>query len=243
MGRLVGKRAFITAAAQGMGRTTVAAFLREGASVVATDINAEGLTDLGAAHTAQLDVTDRAAVQAMAAEIGAVDILFNCAGIVPAGSILDDTAENWVFAMLLNATGAFNVTRAFLPAMLQAGGGSIINMSSVASHLVGAPNRCAYGASKAAVIGLPKSVAADYVTQGVRCNAICPGTVDTPSLHGRLRDTGDYKGALKMFKARQPMGRLGTPEEVSELCVYLAADESAFMTGQAIAIDGGWTNV
>jgi len=243
MGRLSGKRALVTAAAQGMGRTSVLAFLREGAEVIATDINEAGLADLGATQTAVLDVTNRDAVRKLADEVGAVDVIFNCAGVVPAGSILDGSDEEWDFAFKLNATGPYNVARAFLPAMLENGGGSIVNMASVLGTIVAAPNRCAYGASKAAVHALTKSIAADYVTQGIRCNVVCPGTVDTPSLHERLRDTGDYEQALKDFTARQPMGRLGVAEEVAELVVYLASDESAFMTGQALTIDGGWSNV
>jgi 2-keto-3-deoxy-L-fuconate dehydrogenase len=242
MGRLSGKRAFVTAAAAGMGRASVLAMRREGAEVIATDVDAAGLASLGG-DTRLLDVTDAGAVQAMADAIGAVDILFNCAGIVPGGTILDGSVADWDRAFALNAKGPFTVTRAFLPAMLDNGGGSIIFMASIASSMIGVPNRCAYGASKAAAIGLMKSVAADFVTRGIRCNAICPGTVDTPSLQARLHATGDYEAARQAFTNRQPMGRLGTAEEVAELVVYLASDETAFMTGQAIAIDGGWTNV
>ena len=243
-GRLAGKRALVTAAAQGIGRASVLAFDREVASVVATDINDGALAALAeeasGIETRHLDVTDEARVKDLAAELGAVDVLFNCAGFVHHGSILDCEPADWDRSFDINARSMFLTISAFLPAMLAAGGGSIINISSLASSLKGVPNRCAYGASKAAVIGLTKAVAADYVTQGIRCNAICPGTVDTPSLHDRMRAQGDYEAAHAAFVARQPMGRLGTSEEIAALAVYLASDESAYTTGGTQVIDGGW---
>lgn len=242
--RLAGKRAVITAAGQGIGRATAERFAAEGAEVIATDINEAALEELGqiAGITARkLNVLDGAAIKAFAEEVGAVNVLFNCAGIVHAGTLLDATEDEWDFAFDLNAKAQFRMIRAFLPGMLGNGGGSIINMSSVAGPITGPVNRLVYSASKAAVVGLTKGVAADYVTQGIRCNAICPGTVDSPSLHQRLRDTGDYEGALKAFVARQPMGRVGDPNEVAALAAYLASDDSGFTTGQAHVIDGGWT--
>ena len=243
-GRLAGKRALITAAAQGIGRASAEAFAREGAAVVATDINDEALAALQEAvpgiETRHLDVTDSAAVSALAAELGAVDVLFSCAGYVHHGTILDCEPADWDRSFDLNTRGMYLMIRAFLPAMLDAGGGSIITMSSLASSLRGVVNRCAYGASKAAVIGLTKAVAADYVTRGIRCNAICPGTVDTPSLHDRMRAQGDYETARAAFIARQPMGRMAMPEEIAALAVYLASDESAYCTGATHVIDGGW---
>ena len=244
-GRLAGKRAVITAAAQGIGRSSALAFAREGASVVATDINDEALAALAESAPADiairnLDVTAATAVEALAAELGAVDILFNCAGYVADGTILDCDAADWDRSFDLNVRSMYLTTKAFLPAMLAAGGGSIINMASLASSLKGVPRRAAYGASKAAVVGLTKAVAADYVTRGIRCNAICPGTVDTPSLHDRMRAQSDYEAAYTAFVARQPMGRLGTPEEIAALAVYLASDESAYCTGATYVIDGGW---
>lgn len=244
-GRLAGKRAFVTAAGAGIGRATALAFAREGAAVVATDIDAPALARLegeaAALAVEPLDVTDPDAIIAAAARHGALDILFNAAGWVPSGTVLDCTEADWSRAFDLNVTSMFRVIKAFLPAMLDAGGGSIINVASVASSIKGAPNRFAYGATKAAIIGLTKAVAADYVTRGVRVNAICPGTVDTPSLGERLAATGDYEAARKAFVARQAMGRLGTADEVASLAVYLAGDESAFITGQAHIIDGGWS--
>ncbi|WP_203595097.1 MULTISPECIES: SDR family oxidoreductase [unclassified Salipiger] len=242
--RLAGKKAVITAAGQGIGRATAERFAAEGAEVIATDINEAALEELGqiAGITAKkLNVLDGAAIKAFAEEVGAVNVLFNCAGIVHAGTLLDATEDEWDFAFDLNAKAQFRMIRAFLPGMLGNGGGSIINMSSVAGPITGPVNRLVYSASKAAVVGLTKGVAADYVTQGIRCNAICPGTVDSPSLHQRLRDTGDYEGALKAFVARQPMGRVGDPNEVAALAAYLASDDSGFTTGQAHVIDGGWT--
>ena len=238
---LAGKVALVTAAAQGIGRATAERFAEAGARVVATDVNANLLAGLQGCETQLLDVTDSAAVNALAAELGAVDVLFNCAGFVHHGTILECDEDAWDCSFNLNAKAMHSTIRAFLPAMLAAGGASIINMASVASSLKGVPNRFAYSASKAAVIGLTKSVAADFITQGIRCNAICPGTVDTPSLQERLRATGNYEQARKDFVARQPMGRLGTAAEIAELALYLASDASAFVTGQCHVIDGGWS--
>ena len=238
---LAGKVALVTAAAQGIGRATAERFAEAGARVVATDINADLLAGLQGCDSRLLDVTDAAAVAALAKELGAVDALFNCAGFVHHGTVLECGEDAWDFSFNLNAKAMYRTIRAFLPAMLAAGGASIINMASVASSLKGVSNRFAYGASKAAVIGLTKAVAADFVAQGIRCNAICPGTVDTPSLQERLRATGDYEQALKDFTARQPLGRLGTAAEIAELALYLASDASAYTTGQCHVIDGGWS--
>lgn len=242
MGRLSGKTALVTAAAQGIGKASAELFAREGARVIATDINEDLLAQVEGCQTRRLDVLDPDAIKALASELGAIDVLFNCAGVVHAGTILDCDERDWAFANDLNVTAQYRMIRAFLPAMLEAGGGSIVNMSSVASSIKGVPGRFAYGTTKAAVIGLTKAVAADFVAQGVRCNAICPGTVDTPSLNQRLADTGDYDAARKAFTARQPMGRLGKPEELARLALYLASDDSAFTTGQIHIIDGGWIN-
>lgn len=242
--RLNGKSAVVTAAGQGIGRATALAFAAEGAEVLATDINDDTLAVLAETPgltTRHLDVTDAAAVAALAADLPAPDILFNCAGYVAAGSILDGTEEDWTFSFDLNVHGMHRVTKAFLPGMLNRGGGSVINMSSVASSMKGVVNRYAYSTTKAAIIGMTKAIAADFITQGIRCNAICPATVDTPSLHDRLRATGDYDKALRDFVARQQMGRIGTAEEIASLAVYLASDESSFTTGQTFAIDGGWS--
>jgi 2-keto-3-deoxy-L-fuconate dehydrogenase len=244
MNRLEGKTALVTAAGQGIGRATVLRMGAEGARVIATDINADLLKELEGQpgiETRVLNVLDKEAIAAIAADLGAIDILFNCAGVVHAGTIEEATEEEWDFAFDLNAKAQFRMIRAFLPGMVAQGGGSIINMSSVAGPVTGPANRFIYSASKAAVAGLTRSVAADYVTKGVRCNYICPGTVESPSLHQRLRDTGDYEGALKQFIARQPMGRIGKPEEIAALVTYLASDESAFTTGAEHIIDGGWT--
>ncbi|MCR8724192.1 SDR family oxidoreductase [Frigidibacter sp. ROC022] len=237
--KLSGKRAFITAAGQGIGRASAEAFLREGASLVATDRDATLLEGLDC-EVLGLDVTDDAALRE-AVVAAAPDVLFNCAGYVHSGTILEATDADWDFAFSLNARAQFVAMQAALPGMVERGGGSIINMASVASSVTSAPGRFIYGASKAAVVGMTKSVAKDFVTQGVRCNCICPGTVDSPSLHARLRATGDYEAALAQFIARQPMGRIGTPEEIAALAVYLASDESGYTTGQAHVIDGGWT--
>ena len=243
-GRLAGKTAFITAAAQGMGRAAALAFAREGAKVWATDMNAQGIKDLegkDGIRTRQLDVTDEAAIQKASQEVGDIDILFNCAGIVHHGSILEASVKDWDQAFTVNVKSMFLVSRAFLPGMLGRQKGSIINMASVASSLRGLPHRCVYGASKAAVIGLTKSIAADYVRQGIRCNAICPGTVDTPSLQGRIDAFADPVQARKDFIARQPMGRLGSVDDITGMLVFLASDESLFATGNAYSIDGGMT--
>jgi len=247
-GRLAGKTAFITAAAQGMGNAAALAFAREGARVWATDINgqlAKALEGKDGIRTSQLDVTDETAIARTAQEVGAqfghVDVLFNCAGIVHNGSIVEASAKDWDQAFAVNVKSMFLVSRAFLPGMLKRQKGSIINMASVASSLKGLPNRCVYGASKAAVIGLTKSIAADYVRQGVRCNAIAPGTVDTPSLQGRINSYADPVQARKDFVARQPMGRLGTVDDIMGVLVYLASDESLFATGNVFSIDGGMT--
>lgn len=243
-GRLAGKTALITAAGQGIGKATLAAFIAEGAIVYAADINQTALDELAiidGVTPLNLDVTDAAAIDAAIAQTGPLDVLFNCAGFVHSGTILECADADWDFSFDLNAKAMFRMIRAVLPGMLDNGGGSILNMSSVASSLKGVPNRFIYCASKAAVIGMTKAIAADYVTQGIRCNAICPGTIDSPSMHGRLRATGDYETALRDFVARQPMGRIGAVEEVAALAVYLASDESAFTTGQTHAIDGGWS--
>jgi 2-keto-3-deoxy-L-fuconate dehydrogenase len=243
--RLNGKRALVTAAGQGIGRATALAFAAEGARVVATDINERTLAELARTQpsiaTQLLDVTDQRAVDRASASLGAVDVLFNCAGFVHHGSILDCPPEAWAFSLELNLTSMYRVIRAFLPAMLAAGGGSIVNMSSVASSVKGAANRCVYGTTKAGVIGLTKSVAADYVARGVRCNAICPGTVDTPSLGDRINAFADPVAARADFIKRQPMGRLGAADEVAALAVYLASDESSYTTGAVHLIDGGWS--
>ncbi len=243
-GRLAGKTTFITAAAQGIGRATALAFAREGALVWATDVNAKALADLegrDGIRTRALDVLDEAAIAKAAAEAGPVDVLFNCAGYVAHGSILDCSNKDWDFSFNLNVRSMFWVTKAFLPGMLKKGGGSIINMSSIASSVKGLPNRFAYGATKAAVIGLTKSIAADYVKQGIRCNCIGPGTVDTPSLGERINAFADPVQAKKDFIARQPMGRLGTVEDITGILVFLASDESLFATGNMYSIDGGMT--
>lgn len=240
-GRLKGKRALVTAAGQGIGRATAEAFAAEGAEVVATDVDAAKLAGLKGCTTMKLDVLDPAAITAAAAEVGTLDILFNCAGFVHHGTILDATEEQWELAFDLNVRAMFRMIRATLPAMIENGGGSIINISSICGAHRGIPNRFIYGASKAAVLGLTKSVAADFVKQGIRCNAICPGTIQTPSLNDRINAFADPVQARKDFVARQPMGRLGTAEEIAQLNVYLASDESVFVTGQAMFIDGGMT--
>jgi 2-keto-3-deoxy-L-fuconate dehydrogenase len=240
-GKLAGKVALVTAAAQGIGRATVELFAREGGKVWATDVNAAKLAELdGAAGvtTRRLDVRDSAAIAALVAEIGTVDVLFNCAGIVHNGSILDCSEADWDLAFDLNVKSMFWTIKAVLPGMLERGDGAIINMSSVASSVKGVPSRFAYSASKASVIGLTKAVAADFVTRGIRCNAICPGTVESPSLQERLKAQGDYEKARAAFIARQPIGRIGKPEEIADLALYLAT--ATYTTGQAHVIDGGW---
>lgn len=244
MQRLNGKTALVTAAGQGIGRASAERMAREGAHVIATDVNESLLADLAqlpGVTARHLNVLDGAAITALIDEVGPVDILFNCAGIVHNGTVLQATEEEWDFAFDLNAKAQFRMIRAVLPGMLARGGGSIINMSSVAGPKKGPVNRAVYSASKAAVVGLTRAVAADYVMQGIRCNAICPGTVDSPSLHERLRATGDYDAALKAFIARQAMGRLGRADEVAALVCYLASDEAGFTTGTEHVIDGGWT--
>lgn len=236
-----GQTVVITAAGQGIGRATAERFIELGARVIATDINEAALATLQGAETRVVNVLDAEAVKALAAEIGRADVLFNCAGFVHSGTILDCEEKDWDFSFDLNAKAMYRTCRAFLPAMLDHGKGAIVNMSSVASSVKGVPNRFAYTASKAAVIGLTKSIASDFVTKGVRCNAICPGTVDSPSLHERLRATGNYEQALADFIARQPMGRIATPQEIAALVTYLASDEAGFTTGQIHVIDGGWT--
>jgi 2-keto-3-deoxy-L-fuconate dehydrogenase len=240
MNRLLnGKTALITGAAAGIGRATSELFAREGAHVIATDRDYDMLAGLRA-ETCPLDVTDADAVTALARRIGRVDILFNCAGFVESGTILESDEVQWQKSFEINVYAMARVIKAFLPAMIE-GGGSIINVASVAGSIKGIPNRCVYGASKAAVIGLTKSVAIDYVTHGIRCNSVCPGTVDSPSLQRRLRDTGDYEAARRAFTARQPMGRLGTAEEIAGIVLYLASDAGAFCTGQNFIVDGGIT--
>ena len=236
---LAGKIALITGAGAGIGRATAEAFLREGARAIATDRDPAALAGLAAEQRA-LDVTDPAAVSALAAALGRIDILVNCAGFVETGTLLDNDEAQWTRSFEVNVFAMARVIKAFLPAMLGGGGGAIVNIASVAGSLKGVPNRCIYGASKAAVIGLTKSVAIDFIARGIRCNAICPGTVDTPSLQQRLADTGDYAAARAAFNARQPMGRLGTAEEIAAMALYLASDAGAFATGQTFVIDGGF---
>jgi 2-keto-3-deoxy-L-fuconate dehydrogenase len=243
-GRLAGKTCLVTAAGQGIGRATAERFAAEGAQVVATDINDAALASLArpGIETRRLDVTDGAAVARLIGEGPGLDVVFNCAGHVHQGSILDCSDEDWRFSWELNVTAMFRICKTALPGMLARGGGSIINMASVASSLKGVPARFAYSATKAAVIGLTKSIAADFVAQGVRCNAICPGTVASPSLRQRMAALpGDPVDVLKSFVDRQPMGRLGEPAEIASLALYLASDESSFTTGAVHVIDGGWT--
>lgn len=244
MKRLEGKLCLVTAAGQGIGRASAERLAKEGGRVIATDVNEAALAELDAIdgiEAKKLDVTDKSAITALIDEIGTVDVLFNCAGIVHNGTILEATEEEWDFAFELNAKSQFRMIRAVLPGMLEKGHGSIINMSSVAGPVTGPVNRLVYSASKAAVAGMTRAIANDHVKQGIRCNAIAPGTVDSPSLHDRLRATGDYEGALKAFAERQPMGRIGKPDEIAALVAYLASDESGFTTGVVHVVDGGWT--
>jgi 2-keto-3-deoxy-L-fuconate dehydrogenase len=246
-GRLAGKRCLVTAAGQGIGRAAALAFAAEGGEVVATDKDAAKLVGLAASglFTAALDVLDGGAIETAVSGIGRIDVLFNCAGFVHQNTVMTATDAEWDFAFDLNVRSMWRMIRAVLPGMLERGGGTIVNMSSACSSVKGAPNRFLYGTTKAAVIGLTKSVATEYVTKGIRCNAICPGTVDTPSLGERIAANsaaaGGLEAARSAFVARQAMGRLATAEEIAALAVYLAADESAFVTGQAVVIDGGWT--
>ncbi|NQV99169.1 MAG: SDR family oxidoreductase [Rhodospirillales bacterium] len=243
-GRLAGKKALVTAAGQGIGQAIALAYAAEGAEVLATDINAETLKQIEGKNGIRiqvLDVMDADAISALAAEIGAVDILTNVAGYVANGSILDCTDKDWDFSFNLNVKSMYHMCQAMLPAMLENGGGSIVNIASVASSVMGIPNRFAYGASKAAVIGLTKSIAADFVTRGVTCNGICPGTVQSPSLDERIAALGDPVEARKAFVARQPMGRLGTTDEIAAAAVYLASDDATFTTGTLMMVDGGMT--
>ena len=240
--RLAGKTILLTAAAQGIGRASALAFADEGAHVTATDINEEKLAELSRVdgiETRPLDVTDPAAIEAAAREVSAPDVLFNCAGFVHHGSVLTTGEEEWRFNMTLNVDSMYRMIRTFLPGMIERGGGSIINMSSVASSIRGLPNRFVYGTTKAAVIGLTKSVAADYTRDGIRCNCICPGTVETPSLEDRIAAFDDPVQARRDFIARQPLGRIGTAEEIASLTVWLASDESTYATGTAFVVDGG----
>jgi len=245
--RLAGKTAFVTAAGQGIGRATALAFADAGARVIATDLNPALLAELSGVETRVLDMLDADAIQRVAAEVGAVDVLFNGAGYVHAGTVLDCTEADWSFAFDLNVRSMYRSIRAFLPGMLARGSGSIINVASVAGSLKGAPNRFVYGTTKAAVIGLTKAVAADFVARGVRCNAICPGTIESPSLRERIEAQAKASGQTQqqveaLFVSRQPMGRLGRTAEIAALAVYLGSDESAFTTGTTQVIDGGWSN-
>lgn len=245
MARLSGKTVLATAAGQGIGRASALAMHAEGARVIATDINKDalsGLSEIGI-ETRHLDVRNPESVAAAVDAIGAVDVLFNCAGFVAHGTILDCDEDQWEFSVDLNMKAMYRMCRAFLPGMIASGGGSIVNMSSVVSSVVAAPNRFVYGVTKAGVIGLTKSIACDFIGQGIRCNCICPGTVESPSLEQRLMATGDYDAARAAFVARQPIGRIASAEEIAALVVYLASDESSYTTGVAHVIDGGWANV
>lgn len=245
MGRLTGKTVIVTAAGQGIGRASALAMVREGARVIATDIDTDALHVLSGEglETYMLDVRDVTAIRAMAEAVGAPDVLFNCAGFVAQGTILECDEDQWDFSVNLNMTAMYRMMRIFLPRMIDNGGGVILNMSSVASSVIAATNRFVYGATKAAVIGMTKSIAADFVGQGIRCNAICPGTIESPSLEQRMQSAGNYEASRSAFIARQPMGRIGTPEEIASLVVYLASDEAAYTTGAIHVIDGGWSNI
>ena len=245
MGRLEGKTCLVTAAAQGIGRASALAMRAEGASVIATDINENALQKLSADNlrTFLLGVLNPDSIADVLVQNPAPDVLLNCAGFVENGTILDCDEENWSFSLDLNMTGLYRMCRAFLPGMIKNGGGSIINMASVASSIIAAPNRFVYGATKAGVIGMTKAIASDFISQGIRCNAICPGTVGSPSLEQRLAATGDYETARATFIKRQPIGRIGKAEEIAALVVYLASDESTYTTGVSHVIDGGWSNI
>jgi len=244
-GKLEGRVALVTSAGQGIGRSSAIALAKEGAKVFATDIREDLIKDISKDHPSVtgfvLNVMEQKAVDAALERTGPIDILFNCSGFVHNGTVLDCTEKDWDFSFDLNVKAHYRMIKAYLPGMLEKGRGNIINMASVASSIKGAPNRFVYGASKAAVIGLTKALAADFVARGIRCNAICPGTVETPSLYDRMRAQGDFEKAKAAFIARQPMGRLAQPEEIAQMVIYLASDDSAFMTGQALVIDGGWS--
>ncbi len=244
-GKLAGRVALVTSAGQGIGRASAIALANEGAKVYATDLRSELFEDISRDHPNitgfGLNVLEQTAVDAALKRTGPIDILFNCSGFVHNGTILDCNDKDWDFSFDLNVKAHYRMIKAYLPGMLAKGKGNVVNMASVASSIKGAPNRFVYGASKAAVIGLTKALATDFVKQGIRCNAICPGTVETPSLYDRMRAQGDFEAAKAAFIARQPMGRLAQPEEIAAMVVYLASDDSAFMTGQALTIDGGWS--
>lgn len=244
-GKLEGRVALVTSAGQGIGRSSAIALAREGAKVFATDIREDLFQDISKDHPGitgfGLNVLEQAAVDAALKRTGPIDILFNCSGFVHNGTVLDCEEKDWDFSFDLNVKAHYRMIKAYLPGMLAKGKGNVINMASVASSIKGAPNRFVYGASKAAVIGLTKALAADFVAKGIRCNAICPGTVETPSLYDRMRAQGDFEKAKAAFIARQPMGRMAQPEEIAEMVIYLASDNSAFITGQAFVIDGGWS--
>ncbi len=244
-GKLEGRVALVTSAGQGIGRSSAIALAREGAKVFATDIREDLFKDISKDHPGitgfGLNVLEQSAVDAALKRTGPIDILFNCSGFVHNGTVLDCEEKDWDFSFDLNVKAHYRMIKAYLPGMLAKGKGNIINMASVASSIKGAPNRFVYGASKAAVIGLTKALAADFVAKGIRCNAICPGTVETPSLYDRMRAQGDFEKAKAAFIARQPMGRMAQPEEIAEMVIYLASDDSAFITGQALVIDGGWS--
>ena len=244
-GKLEGRVALVTSAGQGIGRASAIALAREGARVFATDIREDLFKDISKEHPGiagfGLNVLEQSAVDAALKRTGPIDILFNCSGFVHNGTLLDCEEKDWDFSFDLNVKAHYRMIKAYLPGMLAKGKGNVINMASVASSIKGAPNRFVYGASKAAVIGLTKALAADFVAKGIRCNCICPGTVETPSLYDRMRAQGDFEKAKAAFIARQPMGRMAQPEEIAEMVIYLASDDSAFITGQALVIDGGWS--
>ena len=244
-GKLEGRVALVTSAGQGIGRSSAIALAREGAKVFASDIREDLFKDISRDHPGitgfGLNVLEQSAVDAALKRTGPIDILFNCSGFVHNGTVLDCEEKDWDFSFDLNVKAHYRMIKAYLPGMLAKGKGNVINMASVASSIKGAPNRFVYGASKAAVIGLTKALAADFVAKGIRCNAICPGTVETPSLYDRMRAQGDFEKAKAAFIARQPMGRMAQPEEIAEMVIYLASDDSAFITGQALVIDGGWS--